>query len=64
MPVLPILRVSISDLQREAYAIGFANGERAGYDRAVGEVERVVYNRRGFEVMQEDVDAVRKGAIH
>ena len=61
---VPRETVALDAVRRMAFQFGYAHGERTGYACAVSEIERVVYNRRGFEVMQEDIDAVRKGAIH
>lgn len=48
------------DGQRIAYQAGRAVGEQEGRAQAFAEIERVVNERRGFEVLQSDVDLVRK----
>lgn len=50
--------------QQIAYDLGFASGERVGSDRILNAIEQVVHERRGFEITQADVDAVRKAVLH
>lgn len=67
---LPAVVAARADTQRallgqdEVYRIAFAQGEIAGRAQMLLTVEQVVFNRRGIEVSQDDVDSVRKAGFH
>jgi len=54
----------IDTIAQTAYNLGFAQGERTGAQNAVSAIEQIVWERKGLEAAQADVDLVRKKLLH